>query len=139
MLLMMLFFFSVFLYIPGQPGPPAAFFGMMMVFMTVIYGIFMLPSAIAGYALLKKKSWARIASIIAAVVGAMNVPIGTAAAVYALWFFFGENWKEVYGEDIEKPFSARRQLEPGYESQRAAYEQEEREKRFQTYNPPDWR
>jgi len=110
-----------------------------MAFMTVIYGIFILPSAIAGYALLKKKSWARIASIIAAVVGAMNVPIGTAAAVYALWFFFGENWKEVYGDHLEKSFSPRRQLEPGYESQRLAYEQEERERRFQTYNPPDWR
>jgi hypothetical protein len=69
----------------------------------------------------------------------MNVPIGTAAAIYALWFFFGENWKEVYGVEMNDTRSDRKQLAYGYESQRAAYEEEEREKQFHTYDPPDWR
>jgi hypothetical protein len=139
MLLLMFLFFTMFLYLPGGPGPPFAFVGLMMTFFSVFYLIFMLPSAIAGYALLKKKGWARTASIIAAVVDAMNVPIGTAAAIYALWFFFGENWKEVYGVEMNDTRSDRKQLAYGYESQRAAYEEEEREKQFHTYDPPDWR
>lgn len=140
--LAMVLFFTLFLYIPvepGRPAPPREIFGFMAAFIGFFYLAFGLPSAIAGYALLKKKSWARIASIIAAVVGAMNVPIGTAAAVYALWFFFGENWKEIYEPYSAHMFDERRQLAYGYESQRAAYEQEEREPQFQTYNPPDWR
>jgi len=51
---------------------------------------------VAAWALLKKKPWARVAGIVGAVVSAMSVPFGTAACVYALWFFLGEHWKEVY-------------------------------------------
>jgi hypothetical protein len=125
---------------PGEPGPPPAFFAFMFAFMAFFYALFALPSVIAGYGMLKQKSWARTAGIIAGVIAAMNFPIGTGAAVYALWFFFSDNWKEIYsdGYSFAPPPP---QIAYGVESQRAAYAEAEREPqpRFDPYNPPDWR
>jgi hypothetical protein len=139
MLLFVMVFFLAFAFMPGQPGAPLALFGIMALFFGIFYIAFAMPSVIAGYGLLKKKSWARIWSIIAAVVSAMNVPIGTAAAVYALWFFFGDQWKEVYEAGSYPNDNSRKQIAYGYESQRAAYEEEERQPQFRTFDPPDWR
>ena len=44
-----------------------------------------LPGLVAGYAILKRKSWARVLGIVVAVLNLFNVPIGTALGVYALW------------------------------------------------------
>jgi hypothetical protein len=138
-LFMIAMFSALFFGTPGDPGPPAGFFVVMMAFLSIIYSLFALPSLIAGYALLKKKSWARTASIVAGVVAGMNMPVGTAACVYALWFFFSENWKEVYPEDsISRPAELK-QIAYGVESQRAAYAEEELQPKFDPYNPPDWR
>jgi cation transport ATPase len=99
MSLFFVFFFTSIPSQPGQPGPPPfALFGVMFAFMFVIQFMFTAPSIIAGWAMLRHKPWARIASIIAAVLSAMSVPIGTAACVYSLWFWLGDNWKEVYPE-----------------------------------------
>ncbi|MBV9242749.1 MAG: hypothetical protein JO314_12160, partial [Acidobacteria bacterium] len=83
---------------PGQPPFPKAMFGVMIGFMTFIQLIFTIPSIVAAYALRKKKPWARMAAIIGGVMAAMHVPFGTAACVYSLWFFMGDNWKEIYPE-----------------------------------------
>lgn len=124
---------------PGDPGPPAGFFAIMFGFFAVIYGMFATPSIIAGYGLLKKKKWARIASIVAGIIASMNFPIGTGACVYALWFFFSDNWKEVYCDETYP--TEPRKIAYGVESQRAAYAEAERQPkpRFDPYNPPDWR
>jgi hypothetical protein len=56
-----------------------------------LFGLFYaVPSLVAGYAILKRKSWARIAGIIGAVIAGMNIPLGTALCVYSLWFLFGQ-------------------------------------------------
>ena len=143
MLLMMVLLFGAMLSIPGRPGgppPPRAFFGMMIAFFSVFYLIFTIPSIVAAYALRKKKPWARMAAIVAGAVGAMNVPIGTGACVYAMWFFLGDNWKEVYPEQAglkptpqELPEYDHVKWEGGFktdEQGRAVFTQAE---------PPDWR
>ena len=137
-LLLMLVMFGSFL---GTPGPPPGFFAAMMGFLTLIYGMFMVPSIVAGYGLLKKRSWARIASIIAGVVAGMNFPIGTGACAYALWFFFSDNWKEVYEPNaFETSEQQRKQIAYGVESQQAAYEAESKTDYELNYRePPDWR
>ncbi|MFN0278623.1 MAG: hypothetical protein ACKVRN_08475 [Pyrinomonadaceae bacterium] len=142
MLLFMAAIFSFMLFIPEEPGAklPGGFFAIMIAFFSVFYLAFTLPSVVAAYALLKRKPWARIASIVAGVVSAMNVPIGTAACVYALWFFLGDNWKEVYPDNLAQSVENRRQISYGAESQQAAYEAEQRqEKAANRYEPPDWR
>ena len=78
----------------GLPPPPflAAMFlviGAFSVAMTI-------PSFVAGYALLRRRSWAKVAGIAGGVVAATSFPIGTAVAVYTFWFLFGEQGKQVY-------------------------------------------
>ena len=51
----------------------------------VIIGVLSLPSLIAGLGLQKRKSWARILTIILSVINLFNFPIGTAVGGYSLW------------------------------------------------------
>ena len=44
-----------------------------------------IPGLIAGAGLLARKSWARILAIVVGILGLINVPIGTAIGVYALF------------------------------------------------------
>src|SRR5882724_6410088 len=83
---------------PGGDGPPAAFFLVFMVFALVFNLIFALPSFIAAYGFLKRKSWAKTAGIIGGVMAAMNFPIGTAVCVYTFWFLFSDPGKVLYDQ-----------------------------------------
>ena len=100
MLLIAAFFAFFISVVPDNPGrgdePPVAFFIVFGVVMFVFQLVFTAPAFIAAYGLLKRKSWARIASMVGAVMAGMSFPIGTAVCVYALWFMVGEGWKEVY-------------------------------------------
>src|SRR6187549_1199482 len=100
LLLWVLVMVFIFLILPPSRGgdPPRAFIWTMIAFMTVFQSLFVIPSFVAAWGLLKHKSWARVASIIAGVIAALNVPLGTAACAYSMWFFLGDKWKEVYGE-----------------------------------------
>ncbi len=79
-----------------QDGPVFAPFMFMGVFFFFYALVFTLPSFVAGYAMLKRKAWARTASIVAAVVETMSMPIGTAVAVYSFWFMFSDVGKRFY-------------------------------------------
>lgn len=69
--------------------------------MFLFQAMFAVPAFVAAFALFKKRPWARTASIVAAALAAMNVPVGTLACVYAFWFFLGENWKNVYQQPTD--------------------------------------
>ncbi len=144
--LLMLAFMSMFLFIPDDPGPggapPAVFFGIMFGFIFIFQLAFALPSFIAAYGLRKKKHWARMASIVASVLAAMNVPIGTAACVYALWFFLGDNWKEVYPEAASNKDGEVKTLQLAHDrdTRWTGYQTNEKgEVIFNPVDPPDWR
>ena len=129
----------------SDPGaPPAAFFWMIAVFVFFIYLVMSLPSLVAGYAMMKRKPWARIAGIIASVLSAMSFPFGTALCVYSLWYFFGdagkafergaaggEEWRGSLGQG--QPYGGYAQTF-GHERER------EREPSYRPpAQPPDWR
>ena len=94
--------------------PPTMFFPIIGIFVALFYGLLSIPSIIAGYALLKRKSWAKIAGIIAGVLSAMSFPLGTAVCVYTLWFLFSEPGKKLYDNPREYAWN-------------------------NSTNPPDWR
>lgn len=125
---------AMFWSFPRTPeGPPAAFFGIMWLFMAGFYGLMLLPNIIAGYALMKQKPWARTAAIIGAVTAAMSFPIGTAVCVYTFWFLFSEPGKTLY----DQPKAA---LPPMSAKWYANSAQEEQEKQYAPPStPPDWR
>ena len=106
--LVMLAFVLVFMFLwlrfaPGGSDFSAGFFAFVFGFASIINLVLLSPNFVAYYALKNRKPWARIASIVAAVLSAMNVPVGTAACVYALWFFFGDEWKAIYAEGQQHP------------------------------------
>jgi len=101
---MLLFFFFFFAAIsqtaPKDGGPPPELLlpigAGFLLFIFLLTCLFTLPAFIAGYALLKHKPWARMASLVAAVFEAMNVPFGTAVCVYSFWFMLSDPGKQLY-------------------------------------------
>lgn len=79
----------------GGPPPPA-FLGVILVFAGIFNIVTTIPSIVAGYALLKRRRWAKVAGIVGGVVAAMSFPIGTAVAVYTFWFLFSDVGKQLY-------------------------------------------
>ena len=60
-----------------------------------LFGILSLPSLLAGWGLLKGRSWARILTIILAIFSLPGFPFGTAIGVYALWVMFNDETKRL--------------------------------------------
>ncbi|HEX8560782.1 MAG TPA: hypothetical protein VF668_21995 [Pyrinomonadaceae bacterium] len=153
--LMMLIFVPFFLAIGGiaasDPTAPAGltaifgFFGALMLALALLFG---LPPILAGYAMLKRRRWAKTAGVIAACVESISMPFGTALCVYTLWFLLGQ------GEQFHRagdghagafrpsPQDWRSPL-PGastfdWEAQRARRSERQREY-VPPPQPPDWR
>ncbi len=140
MLLLVFGFFILFFAFDGPPGDqfPGAFFAVFFSIILLVNLVFISPNFVAYYALKNRKPWARIASIVAAVMAAMNVPIGTAACVYALWFFFGEEWKSLYPETPGAAPSLKQIANGGPQNWEGHYVRENGEVVYRPANPPDW-
>lgn len=125
-------------------APPAEFFLALFGFITIIYGVLSVPSLIAGYGMLKRRSWSRVAGIVASVLSALSFPFGTALCVYTLWFLFGQQGQNFYrgGHDMPPAPDWRGHLRDGsaydWEAQRAAQSSRPREY-TPPRQPPDWR
>jgi len=134
MLGMLGFMAVVVLSIPNGPnGPPAFFFALMFVFLGLFYGAMTVPSFFAGYGLLKRKKWAKTASIIAGVLSGMSFPMGTAVCVYTFWFLFSEPGKILY----DKPAYA---LPAAHQEWTAEGTRVQREPQYvPPTTPPNWR
>ena len=61
----------------------------------VLFAVLSLPGILAGYGLLKRRSWGRILAIIMGILNLFNVPIGTILGVYTL-FVLLQNSAEPY-------------------------------------------
>jgi len=59
----------------------ATFIGAIMLVVSV-------PGIVAGYGLLKRKSWARPLAIVVGLFNLSSFPVGTAVGIYALWTLF---------------------------------------------------
>jgi len=59
-----------------------------VIFYTLLGGIFVLPMALASRKMLKRGRNARTWGIIAAILVAPIMPLGTMFGIYGLWFFF---------------------------------------------------
>jgi chromate transport protein ChrA len=125
---------------PGAPPEARIVFGFVGLFMTVFALVFTVPPLLAGYALLKRRSWARAAGIVAACFTALSMPFGTALTVYTLWFLCGQQGEHFYRKSSFEGW--RPSLRDGsafdWEAQRAA-EARRRGEYVPPPQPPDWR
>jgi uncharacterized membrane protein len=103
MSLFFLFFFSSMPRGSGRDEFPLAVFLFFMGIMLLIQLIFSVPSFVAGYALLKRRQWARTAGIVGAVLAGASFPIGTAVCVYAFWFLLSDSGKSLYSSRNRNP------------------------------------
>jgi hypothetical protein len=78
---------------PGHIAPPLVFVAMLFGIVLAASLFIFTPALIASYGLLKRKSWGRTAGIVAAILMALNIPFGTALAIYSLWFLLGKGTK----------------------------------------------
>jgi hypothetical protein len=77
--------------IPAARDSLLASFGALCFFLPGI-----IAYVIAGYGLLKYKSWARILVIILAILNLILFPIGTAVGIYTLWAMFNDETKALF-------------------------------------------
>jgi hypothetical protein len=61
-----------------------------VIFYGVLGSIFVVPMALASRKMLKRRRNARVWGIIAAILVATIIPLGTMLGIYGLWFFFSE-------------------------------------------------
>lgn len=61
-----------------------------------IIAIFSIPEIIAGWGILKMKSWGRIFGVVIAVLDLISIPIGTAFGIYALWVLMNEETEQIF-------------------------------------------
>ncbi|MFN2416181.1 MAG: hypothetical protein ABR603_13640 [Pyrinomonadaceae bacterium] len=147
MIILVPFFLMMLGFIRSDPNAPpevAAILGFMGALLFVFAVLFGLPPLLAGYAMLKRKSWARVAGVAAACVEALSFPFGTALCVYTLWFLFGQGegfhragGGQMYGQGWQsKPLPDANTY--GWDAQRARQADRQREY-VPPPQPPDWR
>ena len=77
---------------PGRDSAPLMVVVLFALLLGLLFSVlFLIPPLVAGYGLLKHKPWARTASLVASIIEVLNVPLGTALAVYNFWLLFGQN------------------------------------------------
>jgi uncharacterized BrkB/YihY/UPF0761 family membrane protein len=67
-----------------------------VVFYGLLGAIFVLPMAFASRKMFKRRRDARIWGVIAAILVATIIPLGTMLGVYGLWFFFSTEGRKFY-------------------------------------------
>jgi hypothetical protein len=128
---------------PSAPPALAAvfgFFGLLMLALALVVGV---PPILAGYAMLKRKSWGRVMGIIAACIEAITFPFGTALCVYTLWFLFGQGEQFHRGGRGDSAQDFRTPLRDAgtydWETRRAAEASRQPHEYVPPPQPPDWR
>lgn len=130
----------------SRDAPEAAMF--MMIFWLVFalfWLLFTIPSFVAGYGMLKKKSWAKVWSMIAGGIAGLSFPFGTALSVYTFWFLFSGGGKELYEGAAAPPRYGMNQQGSLYGAPQPSgwNAQQQQRPREYTYTPPpmppDWR
>jgi len=131
--IVMIVMFSTLPSSPRGNDPPPGFFIAIGGFVLVFSIGWSLPSMIAGYALLKKKRWAKIAGLVAGAFAAAQMPIGTAVSVYTFWFLFSPPGRLLYDQPL-------RSLAPGQAEPIGIDQEKGKEHQYvPPVSPPDWR
>jgi Mg2+/Co2+ transporter CorB len=67
-----------------------------LTFVVLLFVVGLIPLAV-GYALKKRKRWAKPLGLALAVISLINIPVGTALGIYTIKFFCSEGGVQLYG------------------------------------------
>jgi hypothetical protein len=70
------------------------------------------PGLIAGIGLLKRRNWARILTIVLAILDLLNIPIGTIIGIYALWVLLNDKTSQLFTQAAMEKRSYGRRVQP---------------------------
>jgi hypothetical protein len=128
----------------SDPTPPHEFKTILNLFLGMIIAVtilFTIPPLVAGYAMLKRKSWGRVAGIVSSCFTAFSMPFGTALTVYTLWFLCGQQGEAFYRKPSVEGW--RPSLRDGsafdWEAQRTYEASKRKDEYAPPPQPPDWR
>jgi len=76
-----------------------------LVFVILLFLVGLLP-LVVGYALRKRKRWAKPLGLGLAVISLINIPVGTALGIYAIKFFRSSGGAGIYGGQPSKAGTA---------------------------------
>ena len=76
-----------------------------LAFVVLLFLVGLLPLAV-GYALKKRKGWAKPLGLGLAVISLINIPVGTALGIYTIKFFRSEGGARFYGGKASKTGAA---------------------------------
>ena len=123
---------------PGGDGAPLAFVIFALLLALLFSVLFLIPPVVAGYGLLKHKPWARTASLVASIIEVLNMPFGTALAVYNFWLLFGQSVRpgggDVFGTPARPPLG-----ETTARPASGTFGREREHEYAPPRQPPDWR
>lgn len=71
--------------IASQDPDAMAVLGVIATFVSAFLLVVSIPGIVAGVALLKRASWARLLALIVGAVNLLNIPIGTALGIYTIY------------------------------------------------------
>lgn len=86
-------FAEAFADVPGI----GALIGTAGLFMGLFIAALGVPGTVAGIGLLQRRSWAKVWTIIVAVLNLLNIPFGTIFGIYALWVVTRPETDDVLG------------------------------------------
>jgi hypothetical protein len=66
----------------------------------LLLAVLALPGLAAGFGLLTHKPWARTLAIVIGILSLLNVPIGTAIGIYALWVLVPRHARTYFAEPV---------------------------------------
>lgn len=67
------------------------------ILIAAIISITTTPCFVAGYGLLRRRQWAKIAALVAGILNIPVLPIGTAVGIYAIWLFLQDGTDQCLG------------------------------------------
>ncbi|MBA4322693.1 MAG: hypothetical protein C0408_07740 [Odoribacter sp.] len=88
-------------FIPKEEMPAfvASFLSYLFKAIPIVLGVLSLLGLVGGIGILSYKSWARIMVIIVAVIGCLNIPIGTLAGVYSIWVLMQDDTIKLFKKE----------------------------------------
>lgn len=84
----------------GGPLAHAIIAGISMLLLCIAI-IVCIPGIIAGIGLLKMRNWARILTLIIAVLNVLRIPFGTALSIYAFWVLMQEESIQLFKTKVQ--------------------------------------
>jgi hypothetical protein len=83
----------------GNEEIPVMVLGFLSISLPMLIGLISTVGLVGGIGVLSFKPWARILVMVVAVIGCLNIPIGTLAGVYSIWVMMQDETVKLFRKE----------------------------------------